>query len=125
MLPGIPDWQPMQIGQLKRREFIALLGGGAVAWPLTSQAEQTMMPVVGYLSPASPDIQTPLIGAFLQGLKETSYVEGRNVAIEYRWADGHYDRLPTLAADLARRPVRVIFASANVSAAAAKAATAT
>jgi putative ABC transport system substrate-binding protein len=109
---------------MRRRQFLGLVGGASISWPLTGHAQQTTFPLVGFLNSASADGYASMAAAFRQGLKETGYVEGNNVAIEYRWADDQYDRLPALATDLVNRRVTVIFAN-SPSIAAAKAATRT
>src|SRR5262245_11133883 len=92
---------------IRRREFIALLGGAA-AWPVAARPQHAAMHVIGFLHPASPDTYTDRLRSFRQGLKEAGFVEGENVAIEYRWAENQFDRLPALATELVRRPVAVI-----------------
>ena len=116
----------MQFNRLQRRELIALFGRTAAAWPLAAHAQQTATPVIGLLGSESPNLWASRMQAFHQGLNETGYVDGRNVVIEYRWAEGHNDLLPALAAELVRRPVTVIAAPGSTPATlAAKAATST
>jgi putative ABC transport system substrate-binding protein len=109
---------------MRRREFITLVGG-AVGWPLIAHAQESATPVIGFLNGASPEVYAPYVAAFRQGLKEAGYIDGQNVAIEYRWAEGHYERLPALAADFVRRLVSVIAATSTPTNLVAKAATST
>jgi putative ABC transport system substrate-binding protein len=110
----------MQFNRLRRREFITLIGGAAT-WPFAARAQQPRLPVIGFVNSSSPDLYVPFVRAWQKGLGETGYADGRNVAVEYRWAMGHYGRLPALVAELVRLPVAVLAATSGPGALAAKA----
>src|SRR5262245_30962798 len=114
----------MQLDRLRRRDFISLVGGAAAAWPCVAQAQQPTMPVIGVLRSTSLAFSTPMVTGFRQGLTAAGFIEGQNVAIEYRYADNQLERLPGLVAELIRLPVAVIVAN-TIAALAAKAATTT
>src|SRR5262245_37864521 len=116
----------MPFDQLRRRDLITLLGGAAVAWPLAARAQQPAMPVIGFLSSRSPAESSAVVAAVRQGRREAGFVEGQNLAIAFRWAEGRYERLAALAADLVSLPVAVLLTAGGPPAAhAAKAATST
>ena len=111
---------------MRRRDFITLFGGASIGWPLAARAQKSELRAIGFLCSTSPGPYAPFLAAFRQGFREEGYIEGHNITIEYRWAEGQYDRLPALAADLVRHPVALIVAGdGGVTALAAKAATST
>src|SRR5262249_806630 len=114
-----PDRRVTMASHIERRKFLATLGGAPVAWPLAPRAQQAAMPVIGFLSSASPNLSGYAIRlrAFRQGLKEAGYVEGQNVQVEYRWSEGQNNRLPVLAAELVHRQVAMIVAAGGTASA--------
>src|SRR6516165_2345244 len=121
--PSLGQW--MQFDQLKRRRFITLLGSAAVVWPFAARAQQPAMPVIGFLAPTSSGASRSLLAGFRQGLRQSGYVEGQNVHIAFRWAEGRYDQFPEMAAELVGLPVAVIAAFSPAAALAAISATKT